>query len=334
MPENENSGNYIPRFERDLMKAGGDLSALAEQKKAEEEQANGYAHTEQASAEQTENETVSEEQAPEAETITEGELPDIEFVYGDDDYDSSKPLEEVAANVVLDDMTSGVKLEEMRTDRSSLAASLKHQMIADDLAMEIAAAKLEEMSTEYGNDNIRQDDILSKDYLDKNERDVLKTRMMEELSAKPQGFNQKKSMEMAKKLMAEQKAKEAKKGFVMLILVAIVGLVSAGLAYYLKLNEDGTKPYMDYIPVAGVVFSLFMLVRSRFSRALSVLYFAVQTAALMYGLIAYTLSPNSFSNDGYILKLALFVLAIGCSAFVGVKIVTGKKISVYYNHRK
>ena len=316
------------------MKAGGDLSALAEQKKAEEEQANGYAHTEQASAEQTENETVSEEQAPEAETITEGELPDIEFVYGDDDYDSSKPLEEVAANVVLDDMTSGVKLEEMRTDRSSLAASLKHQMIADDLAMEIAAAKLEEMSTEYGNDNIRQDDILSKDYLDKNERDVLKTRMMEELSAKPQGFNQKKSMEMAKKLMAEQKAKEAKKGFVMLILVAIVGLISAGLAYYLDMNEDGTKPYMDYIPVAGVVFSLFMLVRSRFSRALSVLYFAVQTAALMYGLIAYTLSPNSFSNDGYILKLALFVLAIGCSAFVGVKIVTGKKISVYYNHRK
>ena len=319
MPENENSGNYIPRFERDLIKAGGDLSALAEQKKAEEEQAEG---------------SVPEEQAvPETEEAASEEEPDIDFIY-DDDYDSSKPLAEIAANVVLDDMTSGVKLEEMRTDRSSLAASLKHQMIADDLAMEIQGAKLEEMSTEYGNDNIRQDDILSKDYLDKNERDVLKNRMMEELSAKPQGFNQKKSMEMAKKLMAEQKAKEAKKGFVMLILVALVGLASAGLAYYLDLNGDGTKPYMDYIPLAGVVFSLFMLVRSRFSRALSVFYFAVQTAALMYGLIAYTLSPDSFSNDGYVLKLALFVLAIGCSAFVGVKIVTGKKISIYYNHRK
>lgn len=319
MPENENSGNYIPRFERDLMKAGGDLSALAEQKKAEEEQAGG---------------SVPEEQAvPETEETASEEEPDIDFIY-DDDYDSSKPLAEIAANVVLDDMTSGVKLEEMRTDRSSLAASLKHQMIADDLAMEIEGAKLEEMSTEYGNDNIRQDDILSKDYLDKNERDVLKTRMMEELSAKPQGFNQRKSMEMAKKLMAEQKAKEAKKGFVMLILVAIVGLISAGLAYYLDMNEDGTKPYMDYIPLAGVIFSLFMLIRSRFSRALSVLYFAVQTAALMYGLIAFTLSPDSFSNDGYILKLALFVLAIGCSAFVGVKIVTGKKIGIYYNHRK
>lgn len=321
MPENENSGNYIPRFERDLMKAGGDLSALAEQKKAEEEQADGYAPTEEASE--------TEETAPEE------ELPDIEYVYGDDDYDSSRPLEEISAeDIVLDDMTSSVKLEEMRTDRSSLAASLKHQMIADDLAMEIAGAKLEEMSTEYGNDNMRQDDILSKDYLDKNERDVLKTRMKEELSAKPKGFSQKKSIEMAKKLMAEQKAKEAKKGFFMLILVALVGLVSAGLAYYLKLNEDGTKPYMDYIPIAGVVFSLFMLVRSRFSRALSVLYFAVQTAALMYGLIAYTLSPDSFSNDGYILKLALFVIAIGCSAFVGVKIVTGKKIGIYYSFRK
>lgn len=322
MPENENSGNYIPRFERDLMKAGGDLSALAEQKKAEE-QVEKTAPAEEA----------FEGQAPE--TVPEEELPDIEYVYGDDDYDSSRPLEEISAeNIVLDDMTSGIKLEEMRTDRSSLASSLKHQMIADDLAMEIAAAKLEEMSTEYGNDNMRQDDILSKDYLDKNERDVLKTRMKEELSAKPKGFSQKKSMEMAKKLMAEQKAKEAKKGFFMLILVAVVGLISAGLAFYLDLNEDGTKPYMDYIPVAGVLFSLLMLVRSRFSRALSVLYFAVQTAALMYGLIAYTLSPDSFSNDGYILKLALFVLAIGCSAFVGIKIVTGKKIGVYYSHRK
>lgn len=317
MPENENSGNYIPRFERDLMKAGGDLSALAEQKKTEK---------------QVEKNAPAEEAY---ETVPEEELPDIEYVYGDDDYDSSRPLEEISAeNIVLDDMTSGIKLEEMQTERSSLASSLKHQMIADDLAMEIAAAKLEEMSTEYGNDNMRQDDILSKDYLDKNERDVLKTRMKEELSAKPKGFSQKKSMEMAKKLMAEQKAKEAKKGFFMLILVAVVGLISAGLTFYLDLNEDGTKPYMDYIPVAGVLVSLFMLVRSRFSRALSVLYFAVQTAALMYGLIAYTLSPDSFSNDGYILKLALFVLAIGCSAFVGIKIVTGKKIGIYYSHRK
>lgn len=317
MPENENSGNYIPRFERDLMKAGGDLSALAEQKKTEK---------------QVEKNAPAEEAY---ETVPEEELPDIEYVYGDDDYDSSRPLEEISAeNIVLDDMTSGIKLEEMQTERSSLASSLKHQMIADDLAMEIAAAKLEEMSTEYGNDNMRQDDILSKDYLDKNERDVLKTRMKEELSAKPKGFSQKKSMEMAKKLMAEQKAKEAKKGFFMLILVAVVGLISAGLTFYLDLNEDGTKPYMDYIPVAGVLFSLFMLVRSRFSRALSVLYFAVQTAALMYGLIAYTLSPDSFSNNGYILKLALFVLAIGCSAFVGIKIVTGKKIGIYYSHRK
>lgn len=317
MPENENSGNYIPRFERDLMKAGGDLSALAEQKKTEK---------------QVEKNAPAEEAY---ETVPEEELPDIEYVYGDDDYDSSRPLEEISAeNIVLDDMTSGIKLEEMQTERSSLASSLKHQMIADDLAMEIAAAKLEEMSTEYGNDNMRQDDILSKDYLDKNERDVLKTRMKEELSAKPKGFSQKKSMEMAKKLMAEQKAKEAKKGFFMLILVAVVGLISVGLTFYLDLNEDGTKPYMDYIPVAGVLFSLFMLVRSRFSRALSVLYFAVQTAALMYGLIAYTLSPDSFSNNGYILKLALFVLAIGCSAFVGIKIVTGKKIGIYYSHRK
>lgn len=310
------------------MKAGGDLSVLAERKKAEEEQAEGKAAAEQAVPE-------AEETAFEAEAFTEEYENDIEYVYGGDDYDSSRPLEEISAeNIVLDDMTGSLKLEEMQTEKSSLAASLKHQMIADDLAMEIQGAKLEEMSTEYGNDNVRQDDILSKDYLDKNERDVLKTRMKEQLSAKPKGFSQKKSMEMAKKLMSEQKAKEAKKGFFMLVLVAAVGLISAGLAYYLKLNEDGTKPYMDYIPIAGVIFSLFMLIRSRFSRVLSALYFAAQTAALMYGLIAYTLSPDSFSNDGYILKLALFVLAIGCSAFVGIKIVTGKKIGIYYSYRK
>lgn len=320
MAENEN--NYIPRFERDLMKAGGDLSALAEQKKAEEQSADGFAPEEETPAE-----AVTEE-------VPEEELPDIEYVYGDDDYDSSKPLAEIAANVVLEDMTSGVKLEEMRTDRSSLAASLKHQMIADDLAMEVEGAALEEMSTEYGRDNMRKEDILAKDYLDKNDREALKNRTMEALSAKPKGFSQKKSMEMAKKLMHEQKAKEAKKGFVMLLLVALAGLASAGLAYYLDLNGDGTKPYMDYIPLGGVVFSLFALIRSRFSRVLSVVYFAVQTAALMYGLIAFTLAPDSFASEGYILKLALFVLAIGCSAFVGVKIVTGKKIGVYYSFRR
>lgn len=320
MPENENGGKYIPRFERDLMKAGGSLSALAEQKKAEEQANSGYAPA---------------EQAPEAaETFTEKDESNIDFVYGSD-YGSSMSLEEIAAgNIVPEDMAVGIKLEELQTEKSSLASSLKHQMIADDLAMEIEAAKLEEMSTEYGNDSKRQKDILSKEYLDKNEKDALKTRIQEQLSAKPQGYNQRKSMEMAKKLMAEQKAKEAKKGLVMLILLALVGLASAGLAYYLDMNEDGTKPYMDYIPLAGVLFSLLMVVRSKFGRVLSTLYFAVQTAALMYGLISFTLAPDSFSNDRYIIKLLLFVLAIGSSAFVAVKIVTGKKIGVYYSHKR
>lgn len=316
MPENE---NHIPRFERDLMNAGGNFSALAELKKAKD--------GENAAA-------VPEPEIPEENVSEESE--DIDFVYGDDDYDSSRPLEEIAAeNIVLDDMASSLKLEEMRTTKSALATTLKHQMIADDLAMEVGTdTKLEEMSTEYGNDNIKQDDILSKDYLDRNERDVLKTRMQEQLSAKPKGFNQKKSMEMAKKLMAEQQAKEAKKGFFMLLAVAAVAGLSAVIIYFLDLNADGSKPYASYIIVAAVVFALMMLMRSSFGRIMSSIYFFAQTAFLLGpGLFSYVISPDAQASEDYIMKIVLFVAAVFCSVFPAVKILTGKKIKVYYSHR-
>lgn len=314
MPEN---GNHIPRFERELMNAGGDLSALAERKKAED--------GENAEAVQEPEESVPNEQE------------DIDFVYGDDGYDSSRPLEEIAAeNIVLDDMASSLKLEEMRTTKSALATSLKHQMIADDLAMEVGTdARLEEMSTEYGKDNLKQEDILSKDYLDRNERDVLKTRMQEQLSAKPKGYNQKKSMEMAKKLMAEQKDKEAKKGFFMLLAVAAIAGLSAVIMYFLDLNADGSKPYASYIMVAAVIFALMMIMRSGFGRILSAIYFFLQTAFLLGpGLFFYVISPDAQASEDYIIKIVMFVAAVFCSAFPAVKILTGKKIGVYYSHRK
>lgn len=313
MPENE---NHIPRFERELMNAGGDLSALAERKKAED--------GENAAAVPEPAETVPEESA------------DIDFVYGDDDYDSSRPLEEISAeNIVLDDMASSLQLEEMRTTKSALATSLKNQMIADDLAMEVGTdTKLEEMSTEYGKDNIKQNDILSKDYLDKNERDVLKTRMQEQLSARPKGFSQKKSMEMAKKLMAEQQAKEAKKGFFMLLAVAAIAGLSAVIMYFLDMNADGSKPYANYIIVAAVVFALMMLMRSSFGRILSSIYFFAQTAFLLGpGLFSYVISPDAQASEDYIMKIVLFVAAVFCSVFPAVKVLTGKKIKVYYSHR-
>ena len=56
-----------------------------------------------------------------------------------------------------------VKLEEMRTDKSSIISSLKSQMMQDDLAMSVEdRPQLDEMSNEYGPSKVKQENIMLK----------------------------------------------------------------------------------------------------------------------------------------------------------------------------
>lgn len=238
-------------------------------------------------------------------------------------------------SISKEELASAVKLEEMSTPKSALAASLKNQMIADDLAMEVGLdASLEDISSEYRSNARSRVDMQSKAQLDREEKEALRAKVQEQLSAKPQGYNQKRSAEMYKRLMAEKDAKEAKAGFFVLLANALAAGLSAVLIFLLKLNADGTKPYANYIVIAAVIFALMMLVRSNFGRILSAIYFFAQGVFLaVFGLFFYIIDISSSSDEDYMIRIVLFSAAVILSIFPAVMLLVNKKIRAYYNNR-
>lgn len=238
-------------------------------------------------------------------------------------------------SISKEELASAVKLEEMSTPKSAMAASLKNQMIADDLAMEVGLdASLSDMSSEYRSSAQSRVDMQSKARLDRDEKEALRNKVQEQLSAKPKGYNQRRSAEMYNRLMAEKSAKEAKAGFFVLLVNAIAAGLSAVLIFLLKLNADGSKPYANYIVIAAVIFALMMLVRSNFGRILSAIYFFAQGVFLaVFGLFFYIIDINSSGDEDYIFKIVLFSAAVILSVFSAVMLLVNKKIRAYYNNR-
>ena len=158
---------------------------------------------------------------------------DIDFIYGEDD-ENNKGADKLSGDkIALEDIGSdNVKLEAMQNSRNAASSSLKAMMMADELEIEMnGQPKLHEMSTEYGNSKKREEDILKKDKLDSNEKELIKKRLQEEISSKPQGFSQRKSQEMYRKLMDEQRAKEARYGFFMVLILTALGFAAAALTF-------------------------------------------------------------------------------------------------------
>ncbi|MBP1561988.1 MAG: hypothetical protein J6C96_12215 [Oscillospiraceae bacterium] len=345
---------YVPRFERDLQKAGGDLNALAEEKKSEKN--NGFDEiasdvdvsglsigrdsvgVNSSNGLEIEIE-VADEEYPDEDITVEPEIDEasIDYVYDDDGTYDYSSLDAISADsIVLDDMSVNVKLEEMRTEKSAAASSLKNRMMLDDLAMELDGSRpqIDDMSTEYAPSKKNAEDIISaKETLDRDEKELIKNRLKYEIESKPEGFNQKKSLEMYKKLMAEQHAKESKSGFLYLLVLAVFALGCTALEYFIDLNKAGTMPILDYVPIASLVFSLLMLVRSGGAKVLSTLYFILNTIVLIGpGLVLYAVNTDNVQNDDYLLRLVLFTVAIVFSAVVCFKLATSKKIDAYYSY--
>lgn len=343
---------YVPRFERDLQKAGGNLNALAEEKKSEKENnldeitsdvdlsslrsENSTSEAKNASEIDIEIEDVS---YSEDDTNAEPEIneADIDYVYDDDGTYDYSSLEAISKeSIVLDEMSVNVKVEEMRTEKSAAISYIKNQMMLDDLAMELDGShpRLDDMSSEHAPTKKNAEDIITaKETLDRDEKELIKNRLKSEIESKPEGFNQKKSLEMYKKLMSEQRAKEAKSGFLCLLGLALFALICAALEYFIDLNKSGTMPILDYIPIASLVFTLLMLARSNGAKVLSTLYFILNTIVLIGpGLIPYAVNTDNMENEDYLIRLVLFVAAIICSAVVCFKLATSKRINSYYSY--
>lgn len=339
-------GGYVPRFERELQNAGGNLSALAKEKAAENADSIDMeidVSSLRSSFEEDESETADDSSEIEIEVADEYDgseeeaaaLPDeadIDFIY-DEDYEYTGRLEDISVeSIALDSID--VKLEEMRTDKSSMISSLKNQMQADDLAMSVAnRPKIDEMSDEYFPSHRKSVDIMSKEQLDKDEKELIKNRLKTEMEKKPENFDKKKSLAMYKKLMDEQKAKAAKRGFIMLLVTAAMGFASAVLIYFAKPNAGGDQPLLDYLPVGAIVFSLFMVVKSKFAKIMSTLFFTASTVLLIYpGLFSYAFKTENQLKNNYVIQLAIYVAAIAMCAVTFIRLFTNKDIDEYYSY--
>ncbi len=330
---------YVPRFEQDLQKAGGNLSALAQQKEAEQNAAEEAYKTEQVQAEPQYAHEEPVQQNVFEEPQVQYDEADLDYVYDDDGsgYNYTGALEDISVeSIALDDMD--VKLEEMRTDKSSIISSLKSQMMQDDLAMSVEGRpQLDEMSTEYGPSKQKKEDIMLKNKLDRDEKELLKNQLKNQLQTKAEGYDKRKSAEMYKALMAEQHAREAKKGFVVLAITAVFGFITAAILYVLnsKVPEArGIIPSLMPLAAAALIFSLGMLVKTSFFKITSVLFFVLNTIALIGpGLVFYAMEPANQESENYLLGIILSVAAIALSAFTAVRLVTNKDIKNYYSYK-
>lgn len=325
---------YVPKFEQDLKKAGGSLSALAQQKEAEQNAADENTKNVQNEAEyeQSARQNIFEEprvQYDEAE---------LDYVYdSDENYSYTGALEDISTeSIALDEMN--VKLEEMRTDKSSIISSLKSQMMQDDLAMSVEdRPQLDEMSNEYGPSKVKQENIMLKNKLDRNEKDMLKNQLKSQLEAKSKDYDKRKSAEMYKTLMAEQRAREAKKGLLMLAITALFGLATAAIIYVLNdkvPKASGLIPSLTPLAIAAAVFSLGMFAKTSFFKVTSVLFFILNTVALIGPcLVFYAMEPANQESDNYILGIILTVAAIACSAITAFRLVSNGDIKNYYSYK-
>ncbi len=348
MSPNENNSGFVPKFERELREAGGDLSALKKDKKKEAVSADDIdMEIDLSSLRSVQSEEQADETAPEIEVedipAPSQAEPDvneenIDFVYGEDDsYDYTGSLDAISADsIALDDMGSNVKLEEMRTDESSIINSIKNQMQEDDLVMSVTnRPKLDDMSDEYAPIQRTAADIAAKEQLDRDEKELIKNRLKTEIESKPEGYDKKKSLAMYKKLMEEQKAKAAKKGFIQLLVTAALGLVSAVIVYFIKPGGDSSYPILDYLPMGALVFALLMLLKSKFGKILSALYFLAAAVLLTYpGLVGYARNTdNQALGTEFLIKLAMYIAAAVLSAVIFIRLVGNKDIEAYYSYK-
>lgn len=352
---NSNSGGYVPRFERDLQKMGGNLNALTDAKKAEQQAEKAVEPIAEQSDDEYEdieeiyddNETEEEvsfstslyhaapipEEPVEEENycrgktveqlIRENEARDHAEAMKAHDEEAYRNLEDVHVSAdMLGDMGYNFKQQE-RKDKAK-------QQELDDLAASIGSKpKLEEMSDEIYSSTPykRQDTFSSQEALGRDEKQLIKDRLQKEIDSRPKGINKKNSAELYKHLMHEQKVKRAKKGMFSLVLMALGG-IAAALVIYIKLNPDQLN-IITYTAIGGVIISLLMLLKAGFFRTTSCIFFSAEAVFMVYTCVNYALNTER-KPDNYFETLICFIVVIAICAIVAIQLATNANIEAYY----
>ncbi len=329
------SGGYVPKFERDLAKAGGSLDALSEAKKAEESKAAGAITADSSNSGEEYSELKAYEEKEPAPVYTEnaddsyGSLEEysapapVKQKYDTSDMDRSLDSVQVSADVLADmDYDS----------RKDSSRNLMKQMQLDSIAMDMDNKPvLAEMSTEYAPSRKKNEDLYSKASLDKDEKQIIKERLEREIGKRPEGYNKKTSLQMYHDLMNEQKVKKAKKGFFVVLLIVALGFITAAISYF-KLNWNGSNLFM-YLPFATAFFSLILFFKAKACKIFSSIYFAINTAVLLGpGFIKFCIdnAPQGDVTKDNLITMLFFAAAIILSAVICAQLVTNEKIEAYY----
>lgn len=215
------------------------------------------------------------------------------------------------------------------SERKNTAENIRRQMEMDDLAMEMGdAPKLEEMSTEYAPTQKRAEDLVTKASLDREEKQLMKERLEKEINKRPEGYSKKASLEMYNTLMREQKIKRAQKGFVVTVMLVAMGIITAVITYF-KLNWNDSQLFM-YLSYATAAFSILLMIKAKPVKALSCVYFAVNTILLIGpGAVQFTLETG-FRPNTYIETLVFYIVAIALSAIICIQLCTNANIDTFY----
>lgn len=359
-----NNSGYVPRFERDLQKMGGNLNALADAKKAEQQAEKAApVQEEQPTEEPAANENAEEIYNNVTEPVSDEPVysaspyhsaPAEEDSYDEDDgYRRGKTVEELIRENEEQDRIEAAKAKklaeaeayhnledvEVTADMvSDMGYNYKQQerddkrkqQELDDLAREIGnRPKVEEMSDEiFAAAPLKKKATFdSQEALDRDEKQLIKERLQKEIDSRPKGVNKKNSAELYKSLMHEQKVKRAKKGLFSLVLMAIGGIV-ASLIMYTKLNPDNLS-IITYASMGGVIFAILMLLKASFFRLSSCVFFSAETVYTVYTCVNYALNTER-KPDNYFETLIFFIIVIAICAIVAIQLATNANIEAYY----
>lgn len=272
---------------------------------------------------ETENEEEIQIYDTKAEEAAEKAKADEEKFVFEDDYDAD--LDHISTDsIILEDLTDHVA--PIRTREEESARNIKEKIKMDDLEMEMGPAPiLEDLSDEYAAPQKKAESLVDRDQLDSDEKRVLKQRLEEDLSKRPENFNARASKNMYNRLMEEKKLKIAKKGFGISLIPIAMGLGSAVISA-IFLNW-GSYLFFQYVAVFMIVGALMLFIKSKHVKMLSIAMYAV--SLLLYvgvGLGLYVVKGN---ND--IIHLVTSVLASGLNIVSIVILTKSEAVNTYYS---
>lgn len=261
-------------------------------------------------------------------------------VYGDvvydNSYDKNVNPEELSGEDRLKALESSVDassilLADMDYDESkNRSQTLKKQMELDDMALELGEKpKIDDMNEKYAPSKKNKEDLLSKDKLDRDEKRIIHERLESEIGKRPADYSKKKSLQMYHNLMHEQKVKKAKKGFLRVLLLIVLGIGTAALTYF-KLNWEESQLF-NYLSIATLAFSLLLFVKIKPVKVIGSIYYAANTIALIGpGFVKFAIKTGAQFDANWLIMFGAYVLAVAFSVNNCIQLSANEYVEAYY----